>query len=138
FCAARAQLVDEVIRPQLELGTLVLSDRYADSTLAYQGYGHGIDRAVLRKLLDFVTGGLQPDLTLLLDIEVEEGLRRRRSGGGEWNRLDDYGLQFHRRVRQGYLEMARSEPQRWAVIDAGQPPEAVQADLRRLIMARLA
>ena len=88
FCAARAQLVEEVIRPRLAAGEIVLSDRYADSTLAYQGYGHGSDLGQLRRLLDFATGGLWPDLTLLLDVPVEEGLRRKRSGGGEWNRLD--------------------------------------------------
>ncbi len=137
FCAARAQLVEEVIRPQLTQGALVLSDRYADSTLAYQGYGHGIDLETLRRLLDFVTGGLTPDLTLLLDIDVKEGLRRRRSGGGEWNRLDAYDLAFHQRVRQGYLEMARREPQRWVLIDAAKPLQTVQAALQQAVQARL-
>ena len=87
----------------------MLSDRYADSTLAYQGYGHGNDLDLLRRLLDFATGGLWPDLTLLLDLPVEDGLHRKRSGGGEWNRLDAYEVEFHRRVRQGFLEMACSE-----------------------------
>lgn len=137
FCAARAQLVEEVIRPQLAQGALVLSDRYADSTLAYQGYGHGTDLETLRRLLDFATGGLTPNLTLLLDINVEVGLRRRRSGGGEWNRLDAYELAFHRRVREGYLEMARREPQRWVLIDAGHPAQKVQAALQQAVLARL-
>lgn len=137
FCSARAQLVEEVIRPALGQGLIVLSDRYADSTLAYQGYGHGFDLALLRQLLDFVTGGLWPDLTLLLDIDAEEGLRRRRAGGGEWNRLDAYELDFHQRVRRGYQEMASQEPQRWQVIDAGQPIAAVQGELRQAILKRL-
>jgi len=137
FLAARAQFVDEIVRPALAQGKIVLSDRYADSTLAYQGYGHGVDLAVLRQMLQFATGGLQPDLTLLLDVDPLEGLRRRRSSGGEWNRLDAYPADFHQRVRQGYLELVQAEPQRWLVIDAGQPPEQVQSALRRVILERL-
>jgi len=137
FCAARAQLVEEVIRPRLLQGEIVLSDRYADSTLAYQGYGHGNDLQVLRELLKFATGGLWPDLTLLLDLPVEAGLARKRSSGGEWNRLDAYQVEFHQRVRQGFLEMARVEPARWQVIDATQPREMVQLALRAAIMKRL-
>ena len=137
FCAARAQLVEEVIRPRLLQGEIVLSDRYADSTLAYQGYGHGNDLQVLRGLLKFATGGLWPDLTLLLDLPVEAGLARKRSSGGEWNRLDAYQVEFHQRVRQGFLEMARAEPARWQVIDATQPREMVQLALRAAIMKRL-
>jgi len=131
FQAARAQLVEEVIRPRLAQGEIVLCDRYADSTLAYQGYGHGVDLGVLRRLLEFATGGLQPDLTVLLDVDVEEGLRRRRTCGGEWNRLDAYQLEFHRRVRQGYLELAGSQPARWRIIDAGQ----AQPDVFRALAA---
>ena len=137
FCAARAQLVDEVIRPHLQNGKIILSDRYADSTLAYQGYGHGNDLAVLRGLLKFATGGLWPDLTLLLDLPVEQGLQRKRSSGGEWNRLDAYEVEFHQRVRQGFLEMAGADPARWQVIDATQPREMVQLALRAAIMKRL-
>ena len=137
FCAARAQLVEEVIRPRLARGEIVLSDRYADSTLAYQGYGHGNDLEVLRGLLRFATGGLWPELTLLLDLPVEDGLQRKRSGGGEWNRLDAYQVEFHRRVRLGFQEMACREPQRWCVIDATQPKAAVQAALRTAILEHL-
>lgn len=136
FCAARAQLVEQVIRPSLEQGMTVLSDRYADSTLAYQGYGHGFDLTLLRQLLDFATGGLWPHLTLLLDVDIETGLQRKRRGG-EWNRLDDYELEFHRRVRQGYLEMARTQPERWVVIDAARPAEEVQEALFQTILKRL-
>ena len=137
FCAARAQIVAEVIRPNLEKGVVVISDRYADSTLAYQGYGHGLDLTSLRQILSFATGGLIPDLTLLLDIDVEQGLARRHTGGGEWNRLDDYELAFHKRVRQGYLELAASEPNRWKVINASATPSQVQAELRGAVLSRL-
>ncbi|HNR47063.1 MAG TPA: dTMP kinase [Anaerolineaceae bacterium] len=137
FLAARAQLVEEVIRPALAQGKIILSDRYADSTLAYQGYGHGVDLALLRLLLDFATGGLRPDLTLLLDVDPAVGLSRRRSSGGEWNRLDAYALEFHQRVRQGYLTMAHQEPTRWRVVDASQPPDVVQSALSQLVLNRL-
>jgi len=133
FCSARAQLVAEVIRPHLEKGEVVISDRYADSTLAYQGYGHGNDLAQLRQVLSFATGGLIPDLTLLLDIDAKEGLNRRKSGGGEWNRMDDYQLELHQRVRRGYLELAAAEPGRWVVIDASQPGDMVQSSIRRAV-----
>lgn len=136
YLASRAQLVEQAIRPFLQSGGVVVCDRFADSTLAYQGYGHCTDLATLRMLLEFATGGLKPDLTLLLDIDAETGLRR-RAAEGEWNRLDAYDVAFHRRVRQGYLELAQAEPQRWVTIDAGRTPELVQADLRRLVFARL-
>ena len=137
FCAARAQIVAQVIRQNLEKGVVVISDRYADSTLAYQGYGHGLDLDTLRRILDFATGGLKPDLTLLLDVDVEKGLSRRHTGGGEWNRLDDYELAFHQRVRQGYLELAAADPLRWQRIDAGLTPDEVQATIRRVVGSKL-
>jgi dTMP kinase len=137
FLAARAQLVEEVIRPRLAAGAIVLSDRYADSTLAYQGYGREFDCDLLRQLLDFATGSLWPDLTILLDVDVETGLRRRLSGGGEWNRLDAYAVAFHQRVRQGYHVLARRDPQRWVTLDANRPFEQVQSDLRKIITTRL-
>ncbi len=137
FLAARAQLVEEVIRPRLLAGEIVLSDRYADSTLAYQGYGHEFDCDLLRQLLNFATGGLWPDLTILLDVDVETGLKRRRSSGGEWNRLDAYALAFHQRVRQGYHTLAGRDPQRWVILDANRPFDQVQEDLRKIIIARL-
>ncbi len=137
FQASRAQLVEQVIRPHLEKGGVVLCDRYADSTIAYQGYGYQlVDLRVLREIVSFATGGLQPDLTLLLDLDVEEGLRRRLHGG-EWNRLDAYELAFYQRVRQGYHEMARAEPDRWVMIDAGKPPDQVQTAIRSVILQRL-
>lgn len=133
YQAARAQFVEQVVKPRLAAGEVVISDRYADSTLAYQGYGHRQDLTQIRALIHYATGGLTPDLTVLLDVEAEVGLRRsaqRRAQGGEWNRLDAYDLAFHRRVRAGYLEMVKQEPQRWVVIDAGRAWEAVQEDLR--------
>lgn len=137
FCAARAQLVEEVIRPHLDQGEIVISDRYADSTLAYQGYGHGYDLDLLKNLLNFATGGLWPDLTLYLDIDVEEGLNRRRAGGEEWNRLDDYALSFHRRVRAGYQEMAARNPDRWHTVNASRPSDVVQEMLRKIVREKL-
>ena len=138
FQASRAQLVAQVIRPHLEIGGVVLCDRYADSTLAYQGYGQQTDLNQLRTLIDFATGGLKPDLTLLLDVDVEVGLKRRMSmKGGEWNRLDAMEVAFHRRVRQGYLDLAAAEPQRWVIIDASQTHERVQQDLRQVVLSRL-
>jgi len=136
FCASRAQLVEEVIRPRLAAGEMVLCDRYADSTLAYQGYGHGYDLALLRGLLEFATGGLRPDLTLLLDVDPEVGLARKR-GSAEWNRLDAYQLSFHQRVRAGFLELALAEPGRWVIIDAAQTPDAVQDAVRQVVLRRI-
>lgn len=137
FCAARAQIVTEVIRPNLEKGVVVISDRYGDSTLAYQGYGHGLDLQILKDILKFATGGLQPDLTLLLDLEVDEGLNRKIKGGSEWNRLDAQKVEFHKRVRNGYKEMALAEPDRWRVINASNEPHIVQQDIRKVILKKL-
>ncbi len=137
FCAARAQLVERVIRPFLTEGGIVISDRYADSTLAYQGYGRGLDLEELRRLNRFATGGLEPDLTFLLDIAVEQGLARRRVSGDAWTRLDALELSFHQRVREGYRAMAAAEPTRWVVIDASQPIEAVQAAILSHLRERL-
>jgi dTMP kinase len=137
FQASRAQLVRELILPSLEAGKVVLCDRYADSTLAYQGYGHQIDLAQLTRIVAFATGGLKPDLTLYLDIDADQGLRRRSGGDDEWNRLDDYELAFHQRVREGYHKMIADEPARWVVIDGGRTVEEVQEDLREVVLERL-
>lgn len=136
FSASRAQIVHQVIRPRLEAGGVVVCDRFYDSTLAYQGYGHGLDLTALRAITDFATGGLRPDLTFLIDLPAEDGLRRRRRGG-QWNRLDAYDLAFHQRVRQGYFDLAAAEPDRWVTVDATRPVEAVQSEIRRLVEARL-
>lgn len=137
YCASRAQLVSEVIRPHLARGGIVLSDRYADSSIAYQGYGRGLDLDALRSIVAFATGGLRPDLIVLLDIDVEEGLRRRQGSGGEWNRLDQEATDFHRRVREGFWQLARAGPDRWAVIDAARSADAVQAEIRSEVEKRL-
>jgi len=115
---------------------MALYDRFADSTLAYQGFGHGNNLEQLRCLLEFATGALSPDLTLLFDVEVETGLRRREKGG-DWNRLDAYDLAFHQRVRAGYHRLAAEKPDRWITINAEQPPELVQAAVRNVVMERL-
>ena len=137
YSASRAQHVAQFIRPALAAGKIVISDRYADSTLAYQGYGRRLDLGMLWTITHFATGGLAPDLTLYLDISAQEGLQRRQMGGGEWNRLDAEALEFHQRVRGGYLELVEQEPERWEVIDAARSVEEVQAKIRTLVQARL-
>jgi dTMP kinase len=137
YSASRAQLVREVIRPALAEGKVVLCDRYADSSIAYQGYGRDLDLGDLRKITEFTTGGLKPDLTFLLDIDVKEGLSRRISGAEEMNRLDLEAIAFHERVREGYHELAALDPQRWVLIDAAQSPQEIQQELRTIIMSRL-
>ena len=104
--------------------------------MAYQGYGHQRDLEQLQNIIHFATGGLKPDLTLLLDMDAEEGLRR-RAHGGDWNRLDDYEVAFHKRVRLGYLELAKAEPQRWVIIDASPSQVEVEAAIRQRVCERL-
>ncbi len=137
YQAARAQIVEQVIRPRLEAGEIVLSDRYYDSTIAYQGYGHQQNLEEVRALVKYATGGLTPDLTILLDLDVEVGLKRKTQNGIEWNRLDAYTVEFHQRVRKGYLEMVKAEPKRWVVVDASQSWDKVQGDLREKILIAL-
>jgi dTMP kinase len=135
FNAARAQLVAEVIRPALESGRVVVCARFADSTLAYQGYGAGVEIGALRELATVATGGLAPDRTILLDLPAEAGLRRKAPD--DHTRFEAaFDLEFHRRVRAGFLELARREPARFAVIDAGRPIDTVFADV--LAEARVA
>ncbi|MCE7919848.1 MAG: dTMP kinase [Chloroflexi bacterium] len=136
YQAARAQIVEQVVKPRLADGEIVISDRYYDSTIAYQGYGHQQNLDDIRALVKYATGGLTPDLTILLDLDVEVGLGRKKSNN-EWNRLDAYTVEFHRRVRAGYLEMVKADPKRWAVVNSEQAWESVQAELRDVILARL-
>lgn len=137
FSASRAQLVGELVRPALARGAIVICDRFADSTMAYQGYGHRLDLEMLRTITRFATGGLTPELTVYLDIEVEEGLRRKRTAGqGDadgWNRLDQKAIAFHNRVRQGYLTLAAAEPDRWLVLNAARSRDAIQQDIRERV-----
>jgi len=138
FSAARAQHVAEIIRPHLERGGVVLCDRFADSSLAYQGYGYGLDLEARRAITHFATGGLVPDLTLLLDLPVETGLRRKAGGRGDaWNRMEQKQIEYHERVRAGYLAMAAQEPDRWVTIDATGDIEEVQDAIRRPVLGHL-
>ena len=137
YSASRAQLVAERIRPAIESGHVVLCDRYADSTIAYQGYGRGLDFEMLEVLTTIATAGLTPDLTLLLDLDVTRGLSRRRDEGEEMNRLDQESVAFHERVRAGYHRLAAAEPARWVMIDADRPVSIVAAEIRNAVSRRL-
>jgi dTMP kinase len=137
FSAARAQHVEQVIRPHLEHGGVVLCDRYADSSLAYQGYGNQLDLGTLRLITRFATGQLTPDLTLYLDIDVVEGLQRKVGGDGDaWNRIEEKGIAYHQRVRAGYLAMIAEEPERWVLLDASGDVQQIQAAIRQEVEAR--
>ena len=133
FSAARAQHVDDVIAPALDRGAVVVCDRFADSTVAYQGYGSGLPVERLREIGAFATRGVIPDLTLLLDLSVEAGLARRFAGAPEgvtrFESADAFDAAFHERVRAGFLELARVEPARWRVIDADRPADAIAGDV---------
>lgn len=133
FSASRAQLVRQTILPALSAGKIVLCDRFFHSSFAYQGFGHGLNLADLQQVTEFATGGLHPHATLLFDIDAESGLRRRQKPGLEWNRLDDYAVEFHRRVREGYLQLASADPNHWYVLDASQSYERVLAQARQHI-----
>lgn len=130
FNAARRQLVTEVIRPALDAGRTIVCARFADSTLAYQGYGSGLDLDRLRALEAIATDGLVPDLTILLDLPVEDGLAR-KTPEDETRFEREFDLAFHRRVRAGFLELAAGDPDRFAVIDASRPA----ADVRLAVLA---
>ncbi|NTV29295.1 MAG: dTMP kinase [Candidatus Omnitrophica bacterium] len=130
YMAARAQLVEEVVMPQLEAGAVLLCDRFLDSTVAYQGYGCGVDIEMIRTIGAFATRGIKPDLTFLLDLAVEEGLRRR---GGNLDRIELRSLEYHNRVRQGYLDIARKEPGRVVVIDGRQSREEIFAIIKQKV-----
>ncbi|MBK8619610.1 MAG: dTMP kinase, partial [Anaerolineales bacterium] len=133
----RAQVVEQVIKPRLAAGAIVISDRYYDSTIAYQGYGHQQDLDQVRALVKYATGGLTPDLTILLDLDIEVGLKRKVQNEMEWNRMDAYTVEFHQRVRRGYLELVKQEPQRWVVVNSDQKWDDVQAELKKAIIKGL-
>ncbi|MBN8659667.1 MAG: dTMP kinase [Candidatus Melainabacteria bacterium] len=132
YQADRAQHVDELIMPALMEGKLVICDRFIDSTVAYQGYGRGIDMETIKTLNQMSTGGLLPELTILFDLESEKGLGRLHPGGHD--RLEREAIEFHHKVRQGYLKLAEEEPHRFSIIDATKALSAVQEDLRRIII----
>src|SRR2546426_9444647 len=135
FMAARQQHVAEVIRPALGRGAVVISDRYADATLAYQGFGGGMDLETIRDLNALATGGVMPDLTLLLDLDPMEGMRR--ISDRALDAFEKMDLAFHRRVRDGYLEIARAEKSRFVVLDAAQAKDALHAAVVRAVRGRL-
>ncbi len=124
FNASRAQLVDKVIQPNLMGGKVIICDRHADSTTAYQGYGRGLDLEMVKAINNVATRGLSPSLTILLDVPADEGLRRKRHK--KHDRFEQEDIDFHRRVREGYLKLAASEPKRWLVIDARQSREKIK------------
>ena len=137
YQAVRAQIVEQVIKPRLKNGEIVISDRYYDSTIAYQGYGHQQDLEQVRALVKYATGGLVPDLTVLLDVDVEIGLKRKKQNAVEWNRMDAHEVEFYQRVRNGYMEMVKAEPKRWVVVNASQKWDDVQGELRNKILDTL-
>ena len=137
FCAARAQLCRNVLAPALARGEWVVLDRFTDSTLAYQGYGRGFDLDTLRAMNDFATGDVRPALTILLDLPAEDGLGRALARSGGKDRIESAPLEFHRRLRDGYLELARREAGRFAVIDARSPLEDVADEVWAAVSARL-
>ncbi len=135
FAASRAQLTREVIRPALDAGTVVLCDRYADSSVAYQGYGRGLDLERVRAVNEFATGGLVPDLTILLDVVPDEGIAAATPEAAD--RLEREELAFHERIRAGYVEMARREPERFVVVERADV-ETVWQTVRRACAPLLA
>ncbi len=135
--AARSQHVDQVIRPALEMGAIVLCDRFLDSTLAYQGYGRGLDLRLLARMSEMAAGKLSPDLTFLFDVPVAIGLRRRHHNQLQINRIDAESLQFHERVRRGFRALVRRHPRRIRLIDADRLPDVISKDVERLVGERL-
>lgn len=132
FAAARAQLVSEVVRPHLERGDVVVSDRFADSTAAYQGYGRGLDLDIIARTNAIACQGMKPQLTILLDVPVEVGLAR-KGPDSKRDRLDSEERSFHQKVREGYLTIAAQEPERWLVLDGrGSPDDIAEAVWRRV------
>jgi dTMP kinase len=126
-----------VIGPALARGTLVVCDRFADSTLVYQGAGRGLDSEALRSVIFFATAGLQPDMTILLDVPVDVGLARKHSQPAGWNRFEEEALAFHARVRQGYQTLAHREPERWQCFDGTRSPEDLAQAIWRVVARRL-
>ncbi|CAN5618311.1 dTMP kinase [soil metagenome] len=131
YSADRAQHVDELIIPALKAGKLVICDRYTDSTVAYQGYGRNLDLKLISQLNQMSTQGLRPELTILFDLESEKGLGRLHPGGHD--RMEREAIEFHHRVRKGYLELSKQEPERWQIIDASKALSAVQDELKQII-----
>ena len=137
FNASRAQLVADVIEPALARGAIVIADRFADSTLAYQGYGSGLPLDALRAIIKFATAGRTPDLTLLLDLAADQGLAR-KSGSGRTRFEEGFDAAFHARVADGFRALAAAEPTRWRLLDASAAPEALAAQVSQAVQGALA
>ena len=137
YSASRAQHVAEIILPALKAGKVVLCDRFFDSTYAYQGYGRGLPMEPLQMITKFATQNLTPDLTLYLDISPEIGIQRRELGGDVMNRLDREALEFHQRVRKGYLTLIRENPERWRTIDGSGTREEVHCAVKKVLKQAL-
>ena len=137
FNASRAQLVADVIEPALARGAIVIADRFADSTLAYQGYGSGLPLDALRAIITFATAGRTPDLTLLLDLAADQGLAR-KSGSGRTRFEDGFDAAFHARVADGFRALAAAEPTRWRLLDASAAPQALAAQISQAVQGALA
>ena len=136
-CAARRDHVTRLIRPALDRGDWVISDRFADSTMAYQGYGHGLGRKMIEKLHRYTIGDLKPNLTLIMDLPVETGLSRAGTRGGNETRYERMDGGFHQRLRDGFLDIAARESDRCIVIDAAQEIDSVQQAIRQAVADRL-
>lgn len=137
FAASRAQIVREKIQPALAAGTIVMLDRFLDSTTVYQGIARGLPLASVKAINDFAVGDARPHLTIVLDMDATTAWNRIHQTGRELDRMEDQPLEFFEKVRQGYLDLARQEPGRIAVVDASQPVEAVEARITQLVEARL-
>jgi dTMP kinase len=136
YLASRAAFVDQVVRPALAAGRTVIADRFNLSTMAYQGYGRGLDLEEVRRAVALATGGLEPDLTIFFDVPVGQGVDRQRKGGLEPDRMEREGATFMQRVRDGYLALARTEP-KVRIVSATGSPEEVHENVRRLLAAEL-
>jgi dTMP kinase len=137
MCASRAQLVEQVIQPALARGEVVVCDRFGDSTLVYQGAGRGLDMQTLASVISFATAGLQPNMTILLDLPVEVGLARKHSQKTGWNRFEAEAQAFHSEVRNGYHALAGSDPQRWQCFDGIKPVDELAEEIWRAVAARM-
>jgi dTMP kinase len=136
YAADRAQHVEQVLKPELELGAIILCDRYTDSTVAYQGYGRGLDLDLIQQLNQIATDGLESDLTIWLDVDAEIGLQRARQRGRA-DRIEQANLAFHQRVQQGFVQLAASYPQRIVRIDASKDPDEVHLAIQEVLLQRL-
>lgn len=138
FSAARVQVVNEVIKPALAMSKIVLADRYVDSTTAYQGYGRGLSMEAIRSINSAATQGVMPRLTFMIDLDLDELVRRKQQTGADADRMELSGRTFYEKVRLGYLHMAAAEPERFRVIDGAQPVEAIQEQIWNTLSPLLA